>query len=230
MLETLKQYSPVAVLALVSRILLTFWPVEVVDTSQSALLNWPIFLTIVILGYPAVHFAEKLRGSSSEVEKSLRMSIISKAFIGGVALSFLLIGWDITFVLPRDMNVVGLASIPFYIAGAFLVEILQHAFPLTIWFAVVGLLIFRGKYQDGVFWAGLLVVAAFEPMTLFSGSFFSGYPAAFFVVGFLITYGINLVQLYTFKRRGFVPMFVLRLGLYALWHVIWGLVRLQALF
>ena len=44
----------------------------------------------------------------------------------------------------------------------------------------------------------------------------------------LLAFG--LVQLYVFRRFGFIPMFVFRLAYYARWHVGWGALRLRLLF
>lgn len=230
MLDTLNRYSPIAGLAIISRIILEVWPVEAVHESQSALLDWPVFLITLFLGFPAVHFAEKWGRLKMVPRKPLWAGIILRAFAGGVVLGVLPIIWDVLFLLPKDMNVVGIISFPFCTSGAFLVEVFQHTIPLVIWLGIFGQLIFRGTYQKIIFWIGALIVAAFEPISQLGGPFFSGYPPAFYVVGALIIYGINLVQLFTFRRNGFVPMFVMRLGIYFLWHVIWGMIRLQILF
>lgn len=230
MLGTLKRYSPVAGLALISRITLEVWPVEAVHTSQSALLDWPVFVIVLLLGFPAVHFAENWGVSPTASGKRSTLRIILKSFVGGALLSILLIIWDLIFVLPRDMNIVGIISIPFYTSGAFLVEIIQHTIPLAIWLGILGRLFFRGSYQRVIFWIGALIVAALEPISQLGGPFFTGYPPAFYVVGAGAINAINLFQLYIFRRNGFVPMFVTRLGMYFLWHVVWGMIRLQVLF
>lgn len=230
MLDTLKWYSPAAGLALISRITLDVWPVEAVHASQTALLEWPIFLIILFLGFPAVHFAEKWGLSSTVSNRRSILRILLKTFVGGAFLGILLIIWDIIFVLPRDMNVIGIISLPFYTTGAFLVEIIQHTIPLAIWLGILGRLIFRGNYQKVIFWVGALIVAAFEPISQLGGPFFTGYPPAFYIVGAGTIYAINLFQLYIFRHNGFAPMFVTRLGMYFLWHLIWGAIRLLILF
>jgi hypothetical protein len=227
---SIKRYFPVAGLAFVSRILLEVWPVEAVHASQSALLRWPVFLVILLLGFPAVHFAETWGVLPEELSESSSPDVLLKTFLGGALLGILLVVWDIIFVLPGDMNVLGVNALPFYTAGAFLVEVIQHIIPLVIWLGIFGQLMFKGKYQQVIFWIGALIVAAFEPLSQLGGQFFSGYSPAFYAVGALIIYGINLVQLYIFRHNGFAPMFVMRLGMYSIWHMIWGLVRLRVLF
>jgi hypothetical protein len=81
------------------------------------LLRWPIFITVLFLGFPAVHFAERWGVSSKIFEKSPSLVTLSKTFLGGALLGILLVVWDIIFVLPRDMNVLGVPALPFYTAG-----------------------------------------------------------------------------------------------------------------
>ena len=40
----------------------------------------------------------------------------------------------------------------------------------------------------------------------------------------------GMIQLSLFKRYGFVAMYTCRLAYYAVWHIIWGYLRLQLLF
>jgi len=41
---------------------------------------------------------------------------------------------------------------------------------------------------------------------------------------------INLFQLSIFKRYDFVSMYSFRLVYYAIWHIVWGVVRLNLFF
>lgn len=165
-----------------------------------------------------------------ELGESSSPDVLLKTFLGGALLRILLVVWDVIFVLPRNMNVLGVTALPFYTAGAFLVEVIQHTIPLVIWLGIFGQLMFRGNYQQIIFWIGALIVAALEPISQLGGPFFSGYPPVFYAVGALMIYGINLFQLYIFRRNGFAPMFVMRLGTYSFWHMIWGVIRLKILF
>jgi len=115
LIDTFKRYSPAAGLALIGRIMLAIWPVEAVHTSQSALLDWPVFMTVLLLGFPVVHFAERWGVSPTASGKRSTLRIILKSFVGGALLAIFLIIWDFIFVLPRDMNVIGVISVPFYI-------------------------------------------------------------------------------------------------------------------
>jgi hypothetical protein len=61
-----------------------------------------------------------------------------------------------------------------------------------------------------------------------------GTPAAYdvptIVYDGLHVLAINICQLHLFKRYDFVSMFAFRLAYYAVWHVVWGHVRLGVLF
>jgi len=43
-------------------------------------------------------------------------------------------------------------------------------------------------------------------------------------------FAINLIQLYVFRRFGFMAIYGFRFVYYACWHVIWGYLRLQLIF
>jgi hypothetical protein len=230
MSDTLKQTAPLAILALLCRLVLALWPVEAVSTSQSALLAWPAFLVAIFLSPPAVYVARRWSTRSEVTQVRPSPALVLKALALGALLALPLIGWDMLFRLPRDLHIPGPQAVPFYIAGAFLVEVVQHVIPLALWLGLVGRLLLRDRYRRGVFWTGALLIAAFEPLSILGGPLLAGYTPAFYVLGAVVIYAINLVQLLAFRRYGFTSMLAIRLGMYALWHIIWGALRLQILF
>lgn len=230
MVESLKIYLPLAGLALISRLVLGLFPAPAATGAQAAALAWPVFVSVVVLGFPAVHYAHRW-GTTTPAEPDATLSPALLRAVGLGALSALfLIALDLGFTLPRDLNVIGASTIPFYLSGAFLVEVVQHLIPLVLWLGLVGHLLLRGRHEGVVYWAGALLIAALEPASQLGGGFFEGYSATFFVVAAILFYGINLLQLWVFRRHGFVTMFAFRVAMYALWHMIWGSLRLQVLF
>lgn len=226
MRESIKIYIPLAGLALLSRLLLSLWPAQAVTTAQTAVLQWPVFIVVLLLGFPAMYVAHQW-GTIDQDFTSI--PLLLRAIGMGLVAALFLIVWDILFVLPRDVNVVGLISIPFYLTGAFFVEVVQHLIPLAAWLGIVGQFIMRGRREAIGFWIGALFIAVLEPLLQLGGGIFVGYSAAFFIVAAVLMYLINLLQLYLFRQGGFAPMFLFRLGMYLLWHVIWGAVRLRVL-
>lgn len=145
MTDILKQLAPIAGVALLCRLLLAIWPIEAASTSQSTLLSWPAFLGVILLSLPAVHFALRWGTRSETPPKSPSSALILRALALGALLALPLIGWDALFRLPRDLNVLGPQAVPFYVAGAFLVEIVQHMIPLALWLGFAGRLLLRGR-------------------------------------------------------------------------------------
>ena len=228
MLNSLKIYTPIAGTVFLARILLDVSPVQAVSPAQQAILQWPVVLGAILLGFPAMHVAQKF-GVPSEVNilTSARESLL--AFALGFGSAILLIVLDIVFVFPADMNVLGLESVPFYLVGAFLVEVIQHLIPMALWLGILGFLVFRNKRQKLLFWVGAFVISMIEPLSQLGGDFLVGYSLAFYFLSGLIFYGINLSQMYFFRRGGFAPMLLYRIGLYSLWHWLWGAFRIGLL-
>lgn len=148
-------------------------------------------------------------------------------FLAGCAALFVAITimLDLKIVFPADMNVLFPASIFFYPAIAFVVEILFHLIPLTI---ILFLLttIFKLQNQPAI-WLSIFLVALPEPIYQ-AAQMHAPLWAVIFVVVHL--FGFNLFQLVIFKRYDFLAMYTSRLAYYLIWHIIWGQVRLHFLF
>lgn len=133
------------------------------------------------------------------------------------------IGADVLLRYPRSMNVPAPDAFFFYPAIGFLVEVCLHALPLAL---LVALFARSGIPTDRTFWLLAITVAALEAgfqaatATTAATAVFSGLQ--------LLAFG--LVQLYVFRRFGFVSMYAFRLVYYSLWHIAWGAIRLHWLF
>lgn len=229
MQTSLKVYAPIAGTVLVARFILHLFPIQAASTAQAAFMEWPIIIAAVLLGFPAMHVAHKL-GVPGDVTftRSAKMSIA--AFALGFGSAILLIALDMAFVFPNDMNVLGIESIPFYFVGAFMVESIQHLIPIALWLGLLGYLVFRGGQGNTLFWVGAVLISLLEPLSQLGGDYFQGYPVMFYLGSGAIFYTINLMQLYVFRRGGFAPMLLYRVGLYSLWHWLWGSFRIELLF
>jgi hypothetical protein len=133
------------------------------------------------------------------------------------------IGADVAFRYPRDMNVPVPDAFFFYPSIGFLVEVCLHAVPLAL---LVAAFARSGIPSDHTFWLLAIPVAALEAVfqvataTTVATAVFSGVQ--------LLAFG--LVQIYVFRRFGFLSMYVFRLAYYFLWHIAWGAVRVRWLF
>jgi hypothetical protein len=125
----------------------------------------------------------------------------------------------------RVVNVPPPWSFSFYPAIAFVVEIFFHALPLALLAALAGPF-FERPNPRGLVWGCILLVSFLEPaFQLRSGvvdqpfSWIDAYV-------WLQVWAINILQLYVFRRFGFVSMYGFRFVYYFYWHVAWGYLRL----
>ncbi len=136
---------------------------------------------------------------------------------------------DIAQPFPRDMNVLLPASLLFYPTMGFVVEVIFHLLPLTILLVGPGIIL-SGRHKPKLLWGATIIVAFVEPA--FQVAFaYVGQTLdwkAFYLSVHLFIFG--LVQLYVFRRYGFLQMYGFRLIYYLHWHVIWGSLRLPLLF
>ena len=213
-----------------ARATLSVWPIEAADPSQSAALSWSAVTAVLILGLPALEGISRLGIPSlidREVSHRERVAIpLAGGLVGGLGLVL----WDIAFVLPRDLNVPFPHSVPFYFVGAFFVEVVQHLLPMLIWLGLVHRVLLGGRWPGTTYWVGAALIAWVEPLGQLGGGFFEGYSRTFFVVAAAVTYAINLAQLALLRKSGFLAMLTYRLGLYFLWHIVWGTLRLTVLY
>ncbi len=163
-------------------------------------------------------------------------AIYRKVSLKGLYLSFglaailgmIMILVDLKIVLPADTNILFPASLLFYPAIGFFVEVLFHVMPLTVLLFTLTAL-FRKVRFEYVLWISILIVALVEPVyqTLWMGDQYPAWAVAY--VGFHV-FLINLLQLMIFKRYDFMSMYAFRFAYYLLWHIGWGYVRLKVMF
>ena len=151
---------------------------------------------------------------------------VSVALLGMAMTSpVLLVDWLGGF--PKELNVALPASLLFYPAIAVVAELLFHAVPL----ALISLVGRRRSEQTKrwIWWTALTVAASIEPvLQVLWGAGESPTWANAYVGLHLIAF--NVLGLAIMLRRGFLAMYVFRVGYYAIWHVAWGEARLALLF
>lgn len=107
-------------------------------------------------------------------------------------------------------------SLFLYTAGAVEIEVFYRLIPLTL-ILLVGKIGWQGKYAEPLFWVGALLTSLREPIEQWpDGS--TGLVVYALLSGFLM----NFLQAVFFKRAGFLASLILRLGHYAIWHILLG--------
>ena len=135
---------------------------------------------------------------------------------------------DLKAVFPEDVNRPFPDSLFFYPIFGFVVEVVFHMLPLALLLFILNS-IFKLNFEK-IIWPCILVVALLEPIFQTVLGFSEPYSTWVTVCVFLNILLINLFQLSIFKRYDFVSMFSFRLVYYAIWHIVWGQLRLSLLF
>jgi len=128
-----------------------------------------------------------------------------------------------------SFNVFFPASLLVYTGGIVHVEATFRLFifPLLMW--LISGLVLRNRWPERVFWILAVVLSLLEPLGQGLGILFlspvESFWGAFFGIFlpyFVTSYAINLTQAWLFWRRGLLASFALRLGYYAIWHIVYG--------
>jgi hypothetical protein len=112
-------------------------------------------------------------------------------------------------------------SLLIYPGGAIIFDVLYYLVPITLLLAIVKV----ARRWDGTppaafFWPIGVLAALIEPVTQMGA--IPGHPMARSVT-FAQDFLLNLVQVWTYRRAGWVSAVVLRVAFYMVWHVLWGL-------
>jgi hypothetical protein len=129
---------------------------------------------------------------------------------------------------PIDTNVLYPDSLAFYPVMGYVVEIIFHILPFCLVYFGFGKLLGDAS-SNTIIWISILVAASLEP--IFQAAFMVGQDPVWKVayVGLHI-FLIGLVQLLLFTRYDFITMYTFRLSYYAIWHILWGHLRLNLIF
>lgn len=178
----------------------------------------PLVLFAALVGLPMVKLLIK-RGVSPD--RPLQATITGTASIlllGGI-LALPPIAIDLATGFPQGMNSPLSDGLFFYPGIALVAEVAFHLLPL----ALLALLFSGPKAQQWLIWPVILVEPVFQLLFLSGSALMS-----ILVLGNVAL--VSAVQLWLFRRYGFLAMFGLRLAFYLFWHILWGAARLVLLF
>jgi hypothetical protein len=201
------------------------------NAAQSAVFSWTALSIIGALGSIAVFCLNRtaLRGLW-DPEVALRAKLGLPFAVGALvgALSTLVDqATGFTEAYAREMNVPSMhidfpLSVPIYLGGGILVTIIYYLIliPPVVWLVSSRLL--QGRHAERVFWAVALPLTLVEPLT--QGNFAllatKGWIA---LPGVIVSVTMNLGQAWLLLRAGLVAAIALRLGYYAVWHIVYPL-------
>jgi hypothetical protein len=201
------------------------------SVAQAAVFSWSALAIIGAVGFVSTWFLNRtrLRGLW-DPQLTLAARVAWPAFVGfgiGCVVTAIDMGTGWSQVMARQMHLdtIHIAwplSVPIYFGGAILVTIIYYYFllPFTDWLVTVRLL--NGRHESRVFWVAGGLLALVEPAT--QGSFSAipqhGWIAVCGAAGDVV---MNLSQVWFLRRAGLVASAAVRIGFYAMWHVIYGL-------
>ena len=132
------------------------------------------------------------------------------------------IGADLALRYAEDTNVAMPDALRFYPAIAVFAEIVLHVVPVAVLTALFG----TPTGFAALFWRIAIPVALIEAVV--QALYAPSIGTAIFSAVHLLVFGV--VQIWLFWRFGFVWMLGFRLFYYSLWHIAWGVARLELLF
>lgn len=119
----------------------------------------------------------------------------------------------------KSIHIAFPASAYVYAAGAVAVECLYRLIPVSILYAVVARLIFKGRGEAGVFWTLAALSSLIEPLS--QAPLAGAEPdLVWLLFGFIFLF--NLSEAALWRRFGWPAPIVSRLAFYAVWHVVFG--------
>ncbi len=223
---SLRVYLGLVVTLFVLRILLAFWLPESVISAQAGVLTWSALVIAGGLGGVGLWLSARtgFPGMWDYTLSLTRRFCIPLGLGLGAGFVFLLVGRSPSLVPLRAATIPFPVSLPFYLYGGIVSEILFRLFlvPLPLW--VVSSLILKDRWQELAFWGVALVTSGLEPL---------GQVGALYQLGMLdgdlpptvslllaLTYGVNLLSTYLFRKMGFLASVTMRVGHYLVWHMI----------
>ena len=223
--SSVKAYLALFAFVVVLRIILFFVPVEYPLPNQEQLVAIPRIIVIFALGYvglrlaPKAGFAEIYNATVSNKQRFLLPILIGLGF-GVISVIFDLLqplGVDLQIKLPGSLLV--------YPIGGILEEIMFRLLLTTSLVWLISTVIFKGKWQDQVFWF-IAFAVGFLYAFLQIGQYatFTGSPVVPLVAfRFIVIIGVYfIVAAYLFRKYGFLAAVSMRLADYLIYHILWG--------
>lgn len=198
---------------------------------SSALQKWaPILLASFILSAIGLWISAQLAYPGFINSALPFTSLILWPLLFGTGIGILIVG--LNFATPPQFRIPQLrfpdSIIPYTLGGLF-EEVLFRLFLLPLFVWLISFLLLRKQFQDETFWTvSILLALVYLVMQLqgaraiFKIKRLSEVPLAL-LISFLFASGLGAVlAAYYFRVGGFVSSFLLRVGIYLVWHILWG--------
>ncbi len=210
------------------KLLLTFAPVSSIVSAQAAAFAWPSLILVGAAGLLGIFLSTRTGFPDWwDARISARGRLLLPACIGvGAGVLFLAVERLTNFEQialaatgQASINVPFPASLYFYPAGAIITEILYRLAPLPLFLWLISNVALRHHFQRQVFWALAVLASLIEPAS--QVVVFQGHAGVMLILGSAI-FAINLLEVWLFRKYGFLAPLMLRLAYYLVWHIIGG--------
>jgi hypothetical protein len=204
-------------------VLFQFIPLSAVLKAQTSAFTWPFLVIIVLLGGAGTWAASK-----TGFPDSLDPSISNKQrllfpVLWGLGLGVVALAIE-QFQPLGPIDAPFPISLPFYLYGAIVSEILLRLFLLPVPLWLISSLLLGGRWQMPIFWGLAVLTSIVEPVMVLGGLdelgiLSTGVPVGIWVF-IAFAYGVNLFLAYEYRKNGFIAPLVLRISFYMPWHIL----------
>jgi hypothetical protein len=120
-------------------------------------------------------------------------------------------------------------SLFIYTSGTVVIEAVFRLFlfPVLLW--LISYVVLKKRREEQTFWVLILIFSFLEPLGQLSGQMtpkvmenFGQFFVMMFLPMLLTNYPMGVAQAYLFRRYGFLASFMVRMGYYIIWHIVFG--------
>lgn len=227
----------VGYLALVKIVVLPLFPPIEID-SIAAIFTWDMIVIAGFIGLVGVWLADRTGFMPAlDPRISNRQRYLLPLLIGsgiGTLASLLDLVTKGTKFIAENMGVSSFntdypLSLFIYTSGTVIIEAVFRLFlfPVLLW--LISYVVLKKRWQEQTFWALILIFSFLEPLGQLSGQMTPNVMenfGQFFVMMFLpmliTNYPMGVAQAYLFRKYGFLASFMVRMGYYIVWHIVYG--------
>ena len=217
-----------ALLAFVSVLLQLFYPTGIVDPTQAMFFTWPALAIVALIGLMGIWLAGRT-GFPEDWDARIptgRRFVLPLCL--GVVAGSLLVGLDVVTGFTQALATGhGVAQqytgfvpmlLTFTAAAVFIQVIYRLLFvPGPLW--LISNVLLHGRAQVPVFWVLAVLTSVLEPLTQWTD--LNAVPGAVFLTRLAMMFGLNLVEVVTWRKYGLLAMILVRVGFYIVWHVLY---------
>jgi hypothetical protein len=227
----------VGYLALVKLVVLPFFPPIEID-SIAAIFSWGAIVSAGSIGLVGLWLADRT-GFMPALDPSVsnRQRYWIPLLIGGVIGTVASLLDPITRgtqFIAENMGVASFntdypLSLFIYTSGTVVIEAIFRLFlfPVLLW--LISYAVLKRRWQEQTFWVLILIFSFLEPLGQLSGQMtpkvmdnFGQFFVTMFLPMLLTNYPMGVAQAYLFRRYGFLASFMVRMGYYIIWHIVYG--------